>query len=145
MLDRNLIGHRLGSRQITVEEGAVRAYANAIGETDEKYLNVDSARAAGYRSLLVPPTFLSCLEGRIFDTRHLLELTKMDLRRILHAEQTYEYLVPAQAGDTLTYEPFIADIYDKKNGALQFLVKETRITNQDGVHIANLRGVLVQR
>lgn len=145
MLDRNLIGHSLGRRSLVVEEGAVRAYASAIGETDPLYLDPEAARDAGYRSVLVPPTFLSCLEGRIYATRALLDLVKMDLKRILHAEQSYEYLAPAQAGDVLTYEPRIADVYDKKNGALQFLVKETRVTNQDGVHVANLRSTVVQR
>lgn len=145
MLDRNLIGHSFGQRTIAVEEGAVRAYANAIGETDPVYNDPVAAREAGYRNVLVPPTFLSCLEARLFLTRDTLALTKMDLKRILHAEQSYEYLAPVCAGDSLTYEPRIADIYDKKNGALQFLVKETRITNQEGTHVANVRAVLVQR
>jgi hypothetical protein len=48
-------------------------------------------------------------------------------------------------GDTLTYEPCIVDVYDKKGGALEFLVKESRITNQDGVQVAAARSVLVQR
>ncbi|MGO4811725.1 MaoC family dehydratase N-terminal domain-containing protein [Cupriavidus sp. 2MCAB6] len=60
MLDKNLIGHSFGQRQVNVEEWAVRWYANAIGETNPEYSNVAVARAAGLPSLRVPPTFLSC-------------------------------------------------------------------------------------
>jgi acyl dehydratase len=145
MLDKNLVGHSFGRRSIVVEEGAVSFYAKAIGETDPTCTDPAAARDAGLPALRVPPTFLSCLEGRIFQTRALLELARIDLKRLLHAEQSYVYHAPAYAGDTLTYEPRIVDVYDKKDGALEFLVKETRVTNQDGVHIADLRTALVQR
>ncbi|MNP81706.1 hypothetical protein D3C76_1801440 [compost metagenome] len=68
-----------------------------------------------------------------------------DLGRILHAEQQFNYHRMAFAGDVLTFETRIADVYEKKGGALQFVVQETRVTNQDGEHIADLRSSLVQR
>ena len=145
MFDKQLIGHSFGKRSITVEEWPVRWYANAIGETDPTCIDVAAARAAGLRSLRVPPTFLSCMEGWLFKTFDLLALAKIDPSRVLHAEQAYDYLAPACVGDTLTYEPCIVDVYDKKGGALEFLVKESRITNQDGVQVAAARSVLVQR
>ncbi|MFV0278044.1 MAG: MaoC family dehydratase N-terminal domain-containing protein, partial [Parahaliea sp.] len=82
-------------------------------------------------------------DGR--DLVAFLNLVKFDLARILHAEQGFSYHKPAVAGDVLTFESKIADIYEKKNGALQFVVTETRVTNQDGEHIADLRSSLVQR
>lgn len=145
MFDQALIGHSFGQRSITVEEWAVRWYANAIGETDPVYTDLAAARAAGHPSLRVPPTFLSCMEGWLFKTFDLLALAKIDPSRVLHAEQQYDCHAPVYVGDTLTYEPRIADVYDKKGGALEFLVKESRITNQDGIHVANTRSVLVQR
>ncbi|MFJ4292257.1 MaoC family dehydratase N-terminal domain-containing protein [Cupriavidus sp. NPDC089707] len=145
MLDKNLIGHSFGQRSIKVEEWAVRWYARAIGETDPVYHDVAAARDAGLPSLRVPPTFLSCMEGWLFNTFDLLALARVEPSRVLHAEQQYDYHAPVCAGDTLTYEPRIVDVYDKKGGALEFLVKGTRITNQDGVHVADARSVLVQR
>src|SRR6218665_4082457 len=145
MLDRNLIGHSFGKRSLVAEEGAVRSYAQAIGATDATCFDPSAARAAGHRALRVPPTFLSCLEGRLFPTRALLELAGIDLKRMLHAEQSYDYHAQAYAGATLSYEQKIVDIYDKKGGALEFLVKQTRVSNQDGAHIADLRAALVQR
>ncbi|MNG22732.1 hypothetical protein D3C81_797210 [compost metagenome] len=68
-----------------------------------------------------------------------------DLGRILHAEQEFSYHRMAFAGDVLTFDTRIVDVYEKKGGALQFVVQQTRITNQDGEHIADLRSSLVQR
>lgn len=51
----------------------------------------------------------------------------------------------AYAGDQLHYEGRIADIYARKGGALDFVVRETRVTNQRGEHVADLRSVIVQR
>ena len=65
--------------------------------------------------------------------------------RILHGEQSFTYHRMAYAGDVLHFRTTITDIYDKRNGALDFVVRETRVTNQDNEHVADLRGVLVQR
>jgi acyl dehydratase len=51
----------------------------------------------------------------------------------------------AYAGDTLSFEQRIDDIYDKKGGALEFVVRKTRVTNQRAEHVADLRAVLVMR
>jgi hypothetical protein len=39
----------------------------------------------------------------------------------------------------------VSDIYDKKGGALEFVVNDTTVTNQLGEHVAELRSVLVVR
>ncbi|MNF15520.1 hypothetical protein D3C80_2181650 [compost metagenome] len=75
----------------------------------------------------------------------LLDLIGFDLGRILHAEQSFVYHKMAYAGDVLTFDSVISDIYEKKGGALQFLVIEARVTNQDGEHIDDVRSSLVQR
>jgi acyl dehydratase len=69
----------------------------------------------------------------------------VDLRNILHGEQQFTYLAPVCAGDTVTVASTITDIYDKKNGALEFLVKESSITNQHGTLVAKVRAVVVIR
>lgn len=145
MIDRNLIGKPLGTRTLKVEEGRVRFFAKVIGEANPIYTDVAAAKAAGHRGLPVPPTFLFCLESEAFDSVGTAKLTNMDPARILHGEQQFAYHAMAYAGDTLTFDVKIADIYEKKNGALEFLVKESRVTNQDGKHIADLRAIVVQR
>jgi acyl dehydratase len=145
MLDTSLIGHTLHKSTVDVEKGALRFFAKAIGETDPVYADEAAARAAGHRSLPVPPTYLLCLESQASDPGRLIEVAKLDLRRVLHAEQQFTYHMMAFAGDRLTFESRIADVYDKKGGALEFIVTESRVTNQDGAHVADIRSSIVQR
>ncbi|MFX7621036.1 MaoC family dehydratase N-terminal domain-containing protein [Acinetobacter baumannii] len=51
----------------------------------------------------------------------------------------------AYAGDRLTFEQCIEDLYEKKGGALEFVVRRTRVPNQHGAHVADLRTVTVIR
>ena len=44
MIDKSFIGTELGRRTLVIEEGAVRFYAKAIGETDPIYSDVDAAQ-----------------------------------------------------------------------------------------------------
>lgn len=145
MLDRTLIGRELHTSTIEIERGALRFFAKAIGETNPVYTDEARARAAGHRNLPVPPTFLSCLESQAYDLLRLINMAKLDLGRILHAEQQFTYHAMAYAGDTLTFQAKIMDVYEKKGGALEFIVTGSRVTNQDGKHIADLRMSLVQR
>ncbi|MDN7140058.1 MaoC family dehydratase N-terminal domain-containing protein [Pseudomonas sp. JQ170] len=145
MADKNLIGHKLGTFSTEVEKGRLRFFAKAIGETDPVYTDEAVAKAAGHKSLPLAPTFLKCLEGEGRELTAFLKLVDFDLGRILHAEQSFVYHKMAYAGDVLTFDATITDVYEKKGGALQFVVTESRVTNQDGEHIADVRSSLVQR
>ena len=145
MIDKKHIGRQLPTFLATAEAGQLRFFAKAIGETDPVYTDEAAAKAAGYKSLPVPPTFLVCLSGEGRDIEAQLRIYEFDLGRILHAEQSFEYHKPAVAGDVLTFDSKIVDVYEKAGGRLQFVVNEVRVTNQDGEHIADLRCSLVQR
>ncbi|TDF83829.1 MaoC family dehydratase N-terminal domain-containing protein [Pseudomonas sp. H9] len=145
MTDKSLIGHPLGTFSVDVEKGRLRFFAKATGQNDPIYTDEAAAKAAGHKALPMPPTFLFCLAGEGVDRVSLLKMLNWDLGRILHAEQSFTYHKMAYAGDVLTFETRISDIYEKKGGALQFMVQETRVTNQDGEHIADVRCSLVQR
>lgn len=145
MIDKSHIGRLLPAHSVEVEKGRLRFFAKAIGETNPVYTNEAAAQAAGYRSLPVPPTFLFSLEIERPDPFAWFSDLGLDLGKILHGEQSFSYHVTACAGDVLSFASRIADIFEKKGGALEFLVKETRVTNQDGVLVAELKSVIVQR
>lgn len=145
MIDRNHIGRKLPPAVLEIEKGRLRFFAKAIGETNPIYTDEAAARAAGYRSLLVPPTFLFAAEldaNTLFPT--LIDMG-VDLLRLLHGEQQFTYLHPVFAGDTVTVQSHFSDIYDKKSGALEFVVKESVVINQDGERVAEMRSVIVVR
>jgi acyl dehydratase len=145
MIDKKHIGTVFAPHTVEVEAGRLRFFAKAIGETDPVYLDDAAARAAGYAALPAPPTFLFCLEMERRDPLAWLAAIGADLARILHGEQSFRYYQPVCAGDRVTFETSITDIYDKKGGALEFVVRKTRVSNQRGEHVADLSSSVVQR
>jgi acyl dehydratase len=145
MLDKRYIGHELPPFSVDVEKGRLRFFAGATGQRDAVYIDEAAARAAGHPGLPVPPTFLFCLEMESPNPAAMRELLGIDIARVLHGEQGFTYHAMAHAGDTLTFRQRIEDIYDKKNGALEFVVRKTSVTNQRGEPVADLRCVTVIR
>ncbi|MCA0243457.1 MAG: MaoC family dehydratase N-terminal domain-containing protein [Proteobacteria bacterium] len=127
-----------------VEAGQLRFFAKAIGETNPIYFDESAARDAGHPTLPVPPTFFFSLELTRPES-NWREQAGIQLPRVLHGEQQFTYHRMAYAGDTLHFEGRITDVYDKKNGALSFVVMETTVTNQRGEHVADIRKSLVHR
>jgi hypothetical protein len=83
----------------------------------------------------VPPTFFFSLELEPPGPFGYLTALGIDLQRMLHGEQSFTYHAVAHAGDTLTLRPRIVDVFTKKGGALEFLIKKTDIA-RDGEPIA---------
>ena len=91
------------------------------------------------------PTFLFSIELEALDPFGWIARLGVDLRSVLHGEQEFRYHSVAHAGDTLTARPKIVDIFSKKGGALEFVVKDTAVERADGRSVADLRSVLVVR
>ena len=145
MIDRAVIGLRNEPFAAEVEKGRLRMFAKAIGETDPIYFDEAAAQAAGFRSLPVPLTFLFCLEMERPDPYDWFDRLGIPLGRALHGEQSFEYYNGACAGDVLTFESEITDIYDKRDGALEFLVQNNDITDQRGDRVAKFTRTIVIR
>ena len=145
MIDRRHIGTALPPFTVDVERGRLRFFAQATGQTDPVYRDDAAARAAGHPGLPVPPTYLFCLEMDGPNPAAIRELLGLDYRRLLHGEQGFSFHRLAFAGDRLTFRQRIEDIYDKKGGALEFIVRRTEVTNQRGEPVAELRTVTVYR
>ena len=145
MIDRKYIGLDLPPYTVEVEKGRLRFFAKAIGEHNPIYTDENAARAAGYRSIPIPPTFLFSLENEQPDPFGYLTAMGVDMRKVLHGEQQFTYYAPVCAGDRLTFAPRIADIYEKKGGALEFVVRETVVRDTNGAAVARTRCVIVVR
>lgn len=145
MIDRQWIGHQLPASVLPIERSRLQFFAKAIGEDDPIYLDADAARRAGYRDLPAPPTFLFAAELDSGALDQLLADLGIPLSKLLHGEQGFTYHRAACVGDTVTVRSTISDIYSKKGGALEFVVKTSRATNQDDQLVAELRTVMVCR
>jgi len=145
MLSKEIIGQRFAQTSAEVEAGRLRFFAKSIGETDPIYTDVQAALTAGYINLPCPPTFLFCLKMDQPNPFARWQDLGIDLSMILHANQKFTYHQPAVAGDRLTFSGVISDYYVKKNGALEFIVEQTKVVNQRDEHVADLSVTLVVR
>jgi len=143
-MDKSDIG-RVGAPQILhVEFGKIREFARAIKDDNPLYFDPDYARReAG--GIVPPPTFTMTLahwdDGR---GRPALDL---DLRRLLHGEQEFEYVQPIHAGDVLTATTRVADVFEKaggRGGTMKFAILETEFKNQSGALVMRSRSTLIE-
>ena len=107
MVDRNAAGREAKPGINEVERGAIRRFAEAIGETNPIYFEEAAARAAGYRSVVAPPTFPTTLRAAS-DLREGLLLSQG--KHLLQAEQSFEYARPIVAGDKLTVRSKVVEV-----------------------------------
>ncbi len=145
MLNKKDIGKEFPSITADVEKGRLRFFAKAIGENNPVYVDEEAAKNAGYASIPMPPTFFFSLKMDVPNPFENYENVGAPLAKILHANQDFTYHKPVVAGDSLTFDSYIADIYDKKGGALEFLVEKTKVTNQLGECVADMATTLVVR
>lgn len=144
-MNRDLVGKEYEPFTFEVEKGRIRLFAQAIGETDPIYFDEAAARDAGYRSLPVPPTFPFSITMESRQPFRPIEDLGVDITRSMHGEQGFTYHADICAGDVISGRQKIVDMYEKKGGALLFIVTETRLENQDGRHVADLRSSIVVR
>jgi acyl dehydratase len=136
-------------RTVQVEAGFLKFFAKATGEDDPVYSDEAAARAAGHPAIPAPPTYLFSLalsaparRGDILDPENGIGV---DMQRVLHGEQAFTYHRPIYAGDRVTLTTTTRDIYDKRGGALEFIVQDTRAVNPAGELCAEMTTVTVVR
>ena len=146
MVDASAVGTTFAPVHAKVEPGRLRYFLETMGERNPVYRDAAAAKAAGYAGTPIPPTYIFCLE--MMDTEDPFEFLRtldIDLARILHGEQRFDYHAPVVVGDTLTFESRVTDVVDKKGGAMTIVNVATRITNQHGRHVADtVRSVVVR-
>lgn len=130
---------------LEVEKGRVAFFARSIGATDPIHFDETAAKAAGHRGIVAPPTFGFTLAMDANQSFMVLDELGIDKTRTVHGEQGFVYHSDICAGDIVTGRQKIAETYDKKGGALTFIVTETRLDNQLGQHVGDLRSVIVVR
>lgn len=141
----DFIGYRHPPHTAEVERGRLRFFAKAIGETRPEFVDVEVARAMGYPDLVAPPTYAFSLELDQPRPFSMLEALGVRLERVLHGSQHFRWHLPICAGDRITLESQVEDVYEKKGGALQFIVIRTVATNQRGELAVEMTKTVVVR
>jgi acyl dehydratase len=130
--------------RMRVEFGKIREFARAIKDDDPIYFDEEHARrVAG--GVMPPPTF-TMTQGFWDDGQGRIDLG-MDLRRVLHGGQEFEYVKPVYAGDVLTAQGKLTEVYrkpGKRGGEMTFAVLETSYTNQRGEVVMFSRSTVIE-
>ena len=148
MLNRNLIGKKY-SGFFTITEESIKFYSKATGQTDPIYFDRNRAVKCGYKGIVCPPTFLTvafnCSVMEQDSLNQYVDDLKIKIENMLHAEQEFNYEQLVFGGDSLTIQTEIIDMYDKKNGLMQYCVFESRFFNQNNNQIATSKFTIVIR
>lgn len=149
MFDQSKIGQSFPPFTYEVERGKIRELATALGDDNPIYHSREAAQAMGYPDvpvLLTAPTMYS-FWGNTQMGKHLVGVG-IDVRRILHGEEEYEYLAPVYPGDVLTGVARVADGKSRqgKDGSyMDILTLEIHYTNQHSQPVLNAREVVIVR
>ena len=145
MFDPGFVGKEYPPFTVEVEKGRLRLFAKAIGESNLIYTDEAAAKAAGYRSLPAPPTFPFSIAMDAEQPFVVLADLGIDKTKSVHGEQAFTYYGDICAGDVITGRQKIVEMFEKKGGALLFIITETRLVNQNAKPVCDMRTVIVVR
>lgn len=144
-LNRDFIGRKAPKGDpVDVTRNDIRRFAAAIGDDNPLYTDPEAARAAGYRDVIAPPTFLISAStgggggGFILDPE-----LGLNFAMVVHGEEAFAFTRPVQAGDVLVLEQRIEDITAKGSNELMTLV--TEVATEAGEHVATITNTIVSR
>ena len=122
------IGKRYAPVTYAVGREKVREYANAVGETDPRYLDLEAARAAGYADLLAPPMFVVVYASAPFMAALFDPELEIDFAWLVHGSQEFHWEDPVIAGDEVTTTLTVKQI--SQRAGLRFYTFETVSVNE---------------
>ena len=137
----HLIGHACPPFTVEVEKGAIRRFAEALGDRNPIRHDEDAARAAGYAGLVASPTFPASFRVP-GDPPWMLRL---DRSRIRAGEQGFRLHRPILAGDRLVCRLTLTAVEAKegRSGPLTLLVQDLAGSDEAGVAVFGNRRVAV--
>jgi len=154
---RALVGELLSepvTATITAKES--QRFALAADDLNPIYLDEAAAKAAGYRTVVVPPIFLA---WSLTPARRVSDLREdgiyrgggrrvnLNVKRVMFGGEEWEFLQPVYAGDTVTAETRLKSLEEKDGSSGPFVLQttETTYTNQAGEVVARARGRSIAR
>lgn len=149
MFDKSKIGYSFPPFTIEVERGKIRELVLAIGDDNPVYQSREAAQAAGYPDVPLFPTAPTMFTfwGNTQMVSQIVSLG-INVMRILHGEEEYEYLAPISPGDILTGVMTVVDgktRQSKDGSSIDILTTEIRYTNQHGQPVLNAREMILVR
>ena len=132
MIDKSVVGKKYKVSSFEIEKGKIREMARAIGDNNPVFYDEEAAGQAGYSGLALPPTFATvfALAGGLMT---VVKDLKIDMAKLLHGGQEYQYFAEIKPGDTVSGETEITGVIEKsgKGGIMDLVIMETTYYNQN--------------
>lgn len=146
---KSFIGRVATPMILEVEKGAIKKYADAVGDENLLFWDEEYARNSRYGSIVAQPGFFGwplkwkgtfVLITKLRD-EFMQRMAEIGFPRLLDAGIEYEFFSPVRAGDTLTASLEIESITAKegKRGTMLTCINKTSYYNQFGVVVAIAR------
>lgn len=133
-----------------VEKGAIRRYADAVGDDNPLYYDEEYARKSRYGCIIAPPGFFGWAKKTISSSEGLIGLIGAMIEAgyagILDGGMAYDFYLPVRVGDTIVVSPKVADIALKEGKTKMMIIRfEASYTNQNGDLVAKSYQTLIGR
>jgi len=131
-LDQSFIGRTYPpSPPYEVGLEKIREFADAIGDPNPVYRDIEAARAAGHATVIAPPTFvITIINNQAINMLEADAELGLDWRQVVHGEQSFAYHRPIMAGDELRLSAVIENIMSRAGN--DFVLVRTDVTSTAG-------------
>ncbi|MCM3766195.1 MaoC family dehydratase N-terminal domain-containing protein [Neobacillus niacini] len=131
---RDKVGIHFEPFTFEIEKGKIKEFAMAIGDANPCYQAGEA----------LPPTFATVIEmwGGT-DFIELAEKLELELPKVLHGEQEYEYLGKIKVGERVTGVTSVTNAISKEN--MDLIKLETHYKNEAGELVLISRNTVIER
>lgn len=131
-LDTALVGRTYDPATFEVDADRIRQYADAVHEESAVHRDASAAREAGFRDIVAPPMFAVVYSAPAMGPA-IFDAIGDALPRMVHGGQEFVWGEPVCAGDNITTEASVKEVYEKDGKG--FYVFESVSRNQEGQEV----------
>jgi acyl dehydratase len=144
VLDPRYVGKQYPqSAPYVVGREKVREFATAIGEGHPRHHDPLVAQAEGHPDVVAPVTFPFVITMRALATAMFDPELGLDYSRVVHGEQSFDYVRPLYAGDEVTTHATITAI--DSTGRHELLTLQAELRDEEGAVVVTSTSVIVSR
>jgi hypothetical protein len=114
---KEAVGKRSTPVKNTIERGAVKKFAESIGDLHPLFIDEETGLNSRYQSNIAPPTFPRVLDyGKV-------EGFNLQTKGLIHGEQVYHYNRPLLVGEEVLCYTEVESVYERSGsqGSMVFL------------------------
>ncbi|OHD10576.1 MAG: hypothetical protein A2086_09465 [Spirochaetes bacterium GWD1_27_9] len=144
MLDSSYQGKSLGSYTFEIERGKIKELCLAIGDTNPLFFDKEYAQKEGYKDIPTPLTFPTVINfwGNPDIWNQMIKVG-IDIKRLLHGKEEYEYLATLYPGDVVKGDTVVETM--RSSTAMDMVTFKTTYTRgEEVVVIAKMTIVVPQ-